>query len=305
MSSTEAMKQEAVAWLVRTNDPEFTDWDAFTAWLEQDPAHADAYHRLADSERLLTPLVADAEPVQDNAPLPSRASRRRWGAGAAIAVAAILATFGAVKSFSSDIYTTRMGEQRTVALGDGDQLLLNGGTEVAVTGWSRRDVRVERGQALFRLASHEGLEVRTGDLEIVDIGTVFEVSRTGDLNHVVVDEGAVVVDPGGAALRLERGQQLAAADGAAVLTAIPAAPGAAGGWTRGQLVYLDAPVAEVAVDLRRSTGLAISTSSAIGARRFSGTLSIADVRRDPRTLGPLLGLPVRPVENGWRLGEDK
>jgi transmembrane sensor len=71
------------------------------------------------------------------------------------------------------------------------------------------------------------------------------------------------------------------------------------------LVYLGAPIAEVAADLHRSTGLAISTSSATGARQFSGTLSIADVRRDPRTLGPLLGVPVRPVENGWRLGEDK
>ena len=222
-----------------------------------------------------------------------------------MAAAAMLGTFGAVKSFTSDVYSTAMGEQRTVALGDGDRLLLNGGTRVAVTGWSRRDVRVERGQALFRLASHEGMEVRSGDLEIVDIGTVFEVSRTGDLNRVVVDEGAVVVDPGGAALRLEHGQQLAAADGAAVLTATSAVPGAAGGWTRGQLVYLDAPVADVAADLRRSTGLAISTSSAIGAQRFSGTLSIADVRRDPRTLGPLLGVSVRPVGNGWRLGEGK
>jgi transmembrane sensor len=305
MTSTETIKRDAVAWLVRTNDPEFTDWDAFTAWLEQDPGHADEYHRLADSERLLTPLVADAEPVQDNAPLQGHAARRRWAAGAGMAMAALLATFGAVKSFSTDSYATALGEQRTVALGDGDALILNGGTRLAVTGWSRRDVRVERGQALFRLASHEGVEVRSGDLEIVDIGTVFEVSRTGELNRVVVDDGAVVVDPDGAALRLKHGQQLAAVDGAAVLTAMPAAPGAAGGWTRGQLVYLGAPVAEVAADLRRSTGLAISTSSAIGAQRFSGTLSIADVRRDPRTLGPLLGVSVRPVGNGWRLGEGK
>jgi transmembrane sensor len=305
MTSTDTLRQDALAWLVRTNDPEFADWDGFTAWLEKDPSHADEYHRLAASERLLMPLVAEAEPVQDNVPLPSRGSPRRWRAGAGMAIAALLATFGAVKSFSSDVYTTRMGEQRAVALGVGNQLLLNGGTRVAVTGWSRRDIRVERGQALFRLAGRDGLEVRSGDLEIVDIGTVFAVSRTGDLNRVVVDEGAVVVDPGRAALRLQHGQQLAAADGAAVLTATPAAPGAAGAWTRGQLAYLDAPVAQVAEDLRRSTGLAISTGSAIGAQRFSGTLSIADVRRDPRTLGPLLGVPVRPLGNGWRLGEGK
>jgi transmembrane sensor len=304
MISTETIRSDALAWLVRTNDPEFTDWDAFTAWLEESPDHADEYHRLAGSERLLTPVVASAEPVQDNAPVVSAPSRRRWGAAVGMAVAALLATAGAVRSFSSDIYSTRMGQQRTVALGDGDALLLNGGTRVAVSGWSRRDVRVEQGQALFRLAGREGLEVRSGDLEIVDIGTVFEVSRTGDLNRVVVDQGAVMVDPGGAALRLERGQQLSAADGAPVLTATSAPPGGAGGWTRGQLVYLGAPLSEVAADLRRSTGLAISASSAIGAQRFSGTLSLADVRRNPKTLGPLLGVRVQPEGNGWRLGED-
>lgn len=305
MTSTDTLPQDAIAWLVRTDDPDFADWDAFTAWLEQDPRHSDAYHRVAESERMLTPLVADAEPVQDNAPPSRRIDRRRWGAGAGMAVAAILGTVVAVQSFSADVYATAMGEQRTIALGDGDTILLNGGTRVAVTGWSRRDVRVEGGQALFRLAGDEGLEVRSGDLDIVDMGTVFEVSRTGALNRVTVDEGAVVVDPAGASLRLEQGQQLTAADGAALLTAVPAVPGAAGAWTRGQLVYLDAPITLVAADIGRSTGLAISTSSAIGAQRFSGTLSIADVRRDPRTLGPLLGVPMRPVGTGWRLGEDR
>jgi transmembrane sensor len=305
MISTETIKRDALAWLVRTNDPEFTDWDGFTAWLEQDPVHADEYHRLATSERLLTPLVAGAGAMQDNTPPIGRPSYRRWGAAVGMAIAAVLGTAGTMRAFSSDIYTSRLGEQRTVALGDGDAVLLNGGTTVAVTGWSRRDVRVEQGQALFRLAGRDGLEVRSGDLEIVDIGTVFEVSRTGDLNRVVVAQGAVVVDPGGAALRLDQGQQLAALDGAQVLTATAAPPGGAGGWTRGQLVYLDASLTEVAADLRRSTGLAISTSSAIGARRFSGTLSIVDVRRDPKVLGPLLGVQVRPVGSGWRLGEDR
>ena len=39
-----------MAELVRTNDPEFDDWDDFTTWLEQDPANADVYHALASSE---------------------------------------------------------------------------------------------------------------------------------------------------------------------------------------------------------------------------------------------------------------
>ena len=305
MTSNDTLREAALGWLVRTNDPEFADWEAFTAWLEADARHADLYHELAAGERLLTPMVAEAEPVQDNAPPAKRGWYPRFAAAAGVAVAGVVGALVGVQGFSADVYATRPGEVRTVALGAGDQLLLNGDTKVAVTGWSRRDVRVERGQALFRLAGAEGLEVRSGDLEIVDIGTVFEVTRTGSQNRVVVEDGAVMVDPGGADLRLAAGQQLLAPDRAVTLAALPAAPGAAGAWTRGQLVYLDAPVVDVASDLSRSTGLAISTSSAMGARRFSGTLSIADVRRDPTTLGPLLGVAVRPAGNGWRLGEGR
>ena len=37
-------REEALDWLVRTNDPEFDRWDEFTAWLEASPANASAYH---------------------------------------------------------------------------------------------------------------------------------------------------------------------------------------------------------------------------------------------------------------------
>ncbi len=30
------IREEALGWLVRTNDPEFDRWDEFTAWLESD-----------------------------------------------------------------------------------------------------------------------------------------------------------------------------------------------------------------------------------------------------------------------------
>ena len=43
-------REAALDWLVRTNDPEFERWDEFTAWLEQSPGNADAYHSLAGAE---------------------------------------------------------------------------------------------------------------------------------------------------------------------------------------------------------------------------------------------------------------
>ena len=37
-------RETALEWLVRTNDPQFEEWDEFTMWLEEDAANAAAYH---------------------------------------------------------------------------------------------------------------------------------------------------------------------------------------------------------------------------------------------------------------------
>jgi transmembrane sensor len=306
MTLSDRAKEEALAWLVRTNDPEFADWAAFTSWLEEDPGHADAYHRLVESEQLVLPVLHAGGDQQDNVPEAAEPRRRRpMVIGTGLLLAGIVAAFTVLQPMAPDVYRTGPGEHRRIVLARGDEVLLNGSSQVEISGWKRRDVRVHKGQALFRLAGSERLEVRTGDLTVVDIGTVFAVTRHGVSSRVVVDEGAVLVEPDSARLELARGEQLIANDGTMRLIAVPAPSGAAGAWTRGQLTYLQAPISEVAADLARSTGLAISVAIGTGAQRFSGTLSIADIRRDPRKLEPLLQVPVRPQGKGWMLGEDR
>ena len=80
-------RSEAVDWMVRTNDPDFGAWDDFTAWLERDPANADAYHALAGSEAEMLPLVEAARDADEPA-------RRRvdWLPAAPCRVSAWIAT---------------------------------------------------------------------------------------------------------------------------------------------------------------------------------------------------------------------
>jgi transmembrane sensor len=117
-----------------------------------------------------------------------------------------------------------------------------------------------------------------------------------------VSEGAVVADPEGAGLKLAAGQRLDTRDGATLLEAMPADAGSVGAFERGQLSYVDEPIENVVADLRRSTGIDFSTSAAIRARRFSGTLSVAEVKRDPRSLEALLGIAMERSGHGWKLG---
>jgi transmembrane sensor len=294
-------REAALDWLVRTNDPEFERWDEFTAWLEESSANADAYHALAAGEAEMLPLVeaipAAADPVR-------KPERRRFAMVAGVAaLAAVGAAVVAPRMMPVD-YSTGPGEVRIVSLGGQDQLVMNGDTRLQLAGWDHRSVRLEQGQLLLRLHNPDGSKVAviSGDLELVDVGTVFEVSRNGHQTRVLVSEGAVVADPDGAGLKLAAGQRLDTEDGASVLQALPADITSVGSFERGQLSYLDEPLDHVVADLRRSTGIDFSASAAISTRRFTGTLSVAEVKRDPRSLEPLLGITMERSGQGWILG---
>ncbi|HXG81689.1 MAG TPA: FecR domain-containing protein, partial [Sphingomicrobium sp.] len=177
-------REAALDWLVRTNDPEFEGWDEFTAWLEADPANADAYHALADSEISMRPLVEEA-PAQVPARQPVR---RGMTIAASVAALAALATAVVGPRLMPVEHSTGPGEVRVVSLGGQDQLVMNGDTKVELAGWDKRTVRLEQGQILLRLrdSGQDKIELVSGDLTLVDVGTVFEVSRDGRETRVLV-----------------------------------------------------------------------------------------------------------------------
>lgn len=301
MTQSANQREAALDWLVRTNDPEFEAWDEFSAWLEADSANADAYHAVAASEAEMRPFV---EAVPAPMPAARTSSRPRWAIAAGVAaLAAAMTAIVAPRMMAVD-YSTGPGEVRVVSLGGQDQLVMNGSTRLELAGLDRRTVRLAEGQVLLRLkdASKDKIELLSGDLKLVDVGTVFEVARDGHDTRVVVSEGAVIADPGGAGLKLMPGQRLDTSDGAAVLQAMPADISSVGSFERGQLSYVDEPLNHIIADLRRSTGIDFSASKAISARRFTGTLSVAEVKRDPRSLAPLLGVTVEQSDQGWKLG---
>jgi transmembrane sensor len=302
MTKDSDRREAALDWLVRTNDPEFDGWDDFTAWLEESPANADVYQSLAAGEADLLPFV-EAVPVV-NRPEGQPPVRRGMAIAASVAALAALATALAAPRMMPVDYSTGPGEVRVVSLGDRDKLVMNGDTKLQLAGWNRRSLRLEQGQLLLRLHNPDGerIEVMSGDLELVDVGTVFEVSRTGRETRVLVSEGVIVADPDGAGLKLAAGQRLDTEDGATLLQASPADISSVGSFERGQLSYLDEPLDHVIADLRRSTGIDFSASAAISTRRFSGTLSVAEVKRDPRSLAPLLGVSMERSGQGWKLG---
>jgi transmembrane sensor len=301
MTQNADRREAALDWIVRTNDPDFEAWDEFTAWLEADVTNADAYHALAQSEQQMRPFVESA-PVPDVVEPVRNRPRLAIAAGVAV-LAAAAATIIAPRMMPVE-YSTGPGEIRMVSLGGQDQLVMNGDTRLELAGFDRRTVRLAEGQVLLKLndAGQDKIELFSGDLKLVDVGTIFEVARDGRDTRVIVSEGAVVADPGGAGLKLMPGQRLDTTDGAMLLQATSADISSVGSFERGQLSYVDEPLDHVVADLSRSTGIDFSASAAISTRRFSGTLSVAEVKRDPRSLASLLGVAVERSGQGWKLG---
>lgn len=307
--------EEALDWAMRMNDPA-ADWDAFMAWLEGDATRADRYDRMvaalhdAADAVAAVPQGAGAATGEDIAP-PAEAPahrdhgmrRHRAWIGGAIAAALIGAVgIGVWRELPQPyVIATRPGEQRTIALADGSSLVMAGGSSVQMDHHDDRVATVERGQILFRVRHDPArpFDVRAGTLALTDLGTVFDVSILGQRTRVAVAEGAVMVDPAGAALRLAPGEAVLS-DGS-TLRRQATDPGDVGAWRQGRLAFDDATLAEVAEDLSRQLGMRIAASAAIAPRTFHGTIELRGLKENPALLGALLGVRVRQDDSGWTL----
>lgn len=309
---------EALDWAIRMAEPD-ADWDAFLLWLEGDATRSDRYDlavtMLDDAAAGIasrpTPAIVTQSAPGLSAPTPptSRAAgsvaglkRRRW-IGGAIAAALTGAIGLGVWTQVPQPYAiaTAPGEQRTVTLEDGSSIVLAGASTVTLDHRDPRVAIVERGEMLFRVRhdADRPFAVRVGALRLADLGTVFDVKTQGARTRVAVAEGAVMVDPDGAALRLDPGQVVVAEGG--TLERGETAAGDVGGWRDGRLAYDDAPLAEIAADLSRQTGRRIVAGPETAARTFRGTLDVATIRKRPALLGTLLDVSVRQDAEGWTL----
>ncbi|HEX7871321.1 MAG TPA: FecR domain-containing protein [Sphingobium sp.] len=292
----------ALEWIVRQRDPDFDDWDGFTAWLEADASHADAYQAMAVADEDMAPLVQAALPVPANDEgAPAHKGRRTW-IGGAIAAALVAAIGIGVMLPRADPWQveTRPGERREIALADGSRIILNGGTRILLDRDAPRTAVLVEGEALFVVRHDESdpFEVQAGSAHLVDVGTAFNVLRTAATLDVAVSEGAVVYNPRGEAARIDAGRRLhlVEGDGRFVLSSIDT--GAVAGWREGRLVYDGQPLATVASDLARYYGVPIKVAPAIGQRVFRGVLTLPP-KGAIATLAPVLDVDMRTSGNGW------
>ena len=290
--------EAALAWFTRSKAGDMTAAEAaqLEAWLDVDPAHRAAFDEVSFTWQGIEPLRADPRIAAMQAGRP----RRRWlpQAIAASLVAAVLGASGLVgwhywpaTPLSTQQFRTGVGEKATVTLADGSVVTLSTDTLVRTKrDEDKRLVYLERGQAFFKVAKdrRHPFEVHAAGRTVTALGTAFEV-RVDRGFKVMLLEGKVRVDAPLApkvkagALAPRQVQETVMLPGTELVAVgdsfslHPADVARATAWTRGQLVFVDEPLANVATEMNRFSDRKIHVDAAAGAMKISGTFKPGDV----------------------------
>lgn len=224
-----AMIEEASEWVIRLDGDLLnrSEQQAFHDWLIVSPEHireflfsAATFHALEDIE---TPDRISVETLlSEKAPHVVPLFQQTHGAGPDSAskaekkqyktmkpVALIAATFlfvvaASLNFFQEDLstqneqqlYSTVIGEQRSISLNDGSVVYLNTGSKLRVDYKAEeRSITLLEGEALFKVAHdpNRPFKVYSGTVTAEAIGTTFNVYRQSDGTDVSVVEGKVAV----------------------------------------------------------------------------------------------------------------
>jgi transmembrane sensor len=225
---------EASAWFVecRSGDLDESGRREFDTWLRKSPEHVSAYLEVAaiwsegpdldpsrkwDADSLIAAAQKDPENVvslQPGAAVPelrdsvpslrstagiqrSRAPRRRlFALAASVSGIGVLGGLWAWVALTSGVYSTAVGEQRSIELADGSTVSMNSKSKIRVRySKGEREVDLLEGQALFHVAKDHARPfiVSASGTRVRAVGTQFDVYEKHEGTTVTVVEGEVAV----------------------------------------------------------------------------------------------------------------
>jgi transmembrane sensor len=309
-------KRRAAEWLQTLGEGDAVHNSTFVAWLAESPLNLEAFLKITalsvetrsalkslpfDQDALLQSLKSNVVSLTAAKSLNRRRSRwRRWGAVAA-AFGLLFVAGVAVREafFGADRYDTEAGEQRTLNLADGSVVYLNTLSEVRVDLTDqRRDIRLVRGEALFKVAvdPKRAFRVLTSDAMIQAIGTQFNVATRSDGTRVAVLEGKVQVLPESAPtfqskdlapMALKAGETVRVTRAGRIESRPSSETTSAVAWRQRQLAFEGTTLEEAVAEFNRyhrSKRLRLDGVQP-GSHHYSGTFDVDDVESFAALLG--------------------
>jgi transmembrane sensor len=305
--------QEAAQWwnrlcVERPTEVSKADRELFTQWLRESPLHVAELLRIAqvhdslerfklwgeieggqagearnvihlreDMDESGQPRASEGSAERGRETVqPSRAGK--WAIAAGICLVAILGGWIALGT-RGELIETKLAERRQLMLDDGTIVQLEPETALRVRFEDRRrDVALEHGRALFRVAKdpQRPFRVSTDHTSVRAVGTAFGV-ESGDRGVVVtVAEGTVAV--GRSAVLVAAGQQITVQRSGATEPVRTVDTARALAWAQGQLIFENERLADVVAEFNRynRTQMRIEDRQ-LATRRVSGVFEATDV----------------------------
>lgn len=313
-ASNDPVWEQAVHWVLRQREDKMdaADWEAFTVWLEEKPAHGIVYDQALEADADLGVLgpesVPAMEPQTEQIGVQAANDNRPWwlglGAAAAVLIAVVLFWPGQSEPQFATL-RTGLGEVREVAIGPAITMTINGNSELAVNKTSRI-VRMIDGEASFSVSSAipGAIQVEVEDLVLVDVGTVFNVIRDDQRMRLAVTEGAVVVNPDRQQIRVEAGHEITMKIDDLSYSSRKVTEQSALAWKNKQLVFENQLVASLKADIERNLGISISLPEDLAEQKVTGTLSLTnDETSIMNDLAAILGRSAYKKDGTWVISD--
>jgi transmembrane sensor len=307
MTDRAAIEREAAAWLLRQQEPDWSDADGLELeeWQALSDDHAAAFWRLefgyAQFDRLRSLPEIQRKPTGWRVGwMPAR----RWALAACLAASVLLGAALVFRDLPAPAaefttFSTQPGQVAKVELDDGTMLSLDTNSKVRVAaGGQGRKVLLDRGDAYLEVAHDRAhpFIVQAGVGRITVLGTKFLVSRDGEGVRVAVLDGRVRLEPTGresTRLATVGAGEVGQTDGRYVSVKTIAIEDIKRSlaWRAGMIVFADTRIADAAHAFNRynETKIVVADQRA-GDVRIGGSFRLGNVQGFARLLQENYGL---------------
>ncbi|WP_445365543.1 FecR family protein [Microbulbifer sp. ANSA001] len=313
---SEESLDQACAWVARLRSDVVSKADKrdFAVWLSGSSENHQAFEEIAElwgdlgalahmpvdqlfPESTPAPQIADStHERKQNFGTSKKSMRSRWGmpqwilSGGLATCGVFLAALVGLEWLNTgkpkqEVYTTELGEIRTINLADGSEIKLNSNSKLLIN-YSRneRQTQLIRGEAFFEVARQTSrpFTVSAGGANIRVLGTEFNVELNPESTRVSVTEGTVSVSeaessPGLApeSVKLTKNQKVSITD-RGLGEVRRTSPEEVTDWTRGLLVFEKTPLKEALEELNRYLSVPVAATPQVEGRLVSGTFAVSD-----------------------------
>lgn len=284
--------QVAAEWWTKLREPNADDdvVEQWLAWTAEDERHLQAFEQVsALAEQLGSLDQVSRHWLVRHFAKPVRPQRRWLPLAAAASIAAVMLSAALyigwtqhAPKVAAQVYQSGIAQNRNFSLPDGTKVALGADSTLSVKyGSQERAIDVRSGEAYFEVVhdSRRPFVVTIGNVTVRDIGTAFDVRRTGERVMVAVTQGRVAIaDRRSSAnsrntLEATAGQRVSYDPDASGMAVDSVTPAQATAWRSNRLEFIDEPLSVVIANLNRYTGTPVHVADAnLNGMIYTGTV---------------------------------